>query len=77
MLILKIETFLNLLAQRLTISSRSSSIDSRSRTFCCIHLCCNWHHFLTKTDLPQNLEEFWLIDAGCEPPCHISQDFPV
>lgn len=67
------EIFMNLRSQCLTISSRSS----RSRTFCCIHLCCNWPHFLTKTDLPQNLEELGLINTGREPSCGISQNFPV
>lgn len=38
---------------------------------------CNWHHLLTKSDLPQRLQELWLICAGCEPPRYIGQDFPV
>lgn len=59
----------------LTINSRSSRMGGSS--FFWILLCCNWHHFLTKNDLPQNLQKFWLIDAGCEPSCYINQDVPV
>lgn len=60
-----------------TISWGISRINSRTGISSSIHLWCNWHHLLTKTDLPQNLQKLWLIYAGCEPPGNVGQDLPV
>lgn len=38
---------------------------------------CYWHRLLTKSDLPQHLQELWLINAGGEPPGNISDCLPV
>lgn len=74
--------FLTVTLNFLTISSCAGRVSSRTAVHSfsiCSRICfwCDWAHFLTKSDLPQHLQELRLINAGGEPSSNISQSLPV